>query len=438
MNDMVLVYFEFGLYMVFLLIGATALFGGKIRHIWPVVINYIGFACITMSGNWEVDFVGFIGGISLIVCYMLTVRFSSEHRYIKKICVLLILMYLQELFEMILSAITFPLTKEIAEREWAVIQCLWEVSVLFIISWLYLRHKDKLSEVQLKKRAGKGIIPLFIFVASEIVMLVVWLKVSLEDSPNARSYFFGSFLNLCSLISIGMMVIIVIYIKSTNDQLESAIAVEQKLQQLQVEYYETLLEKENATRKYRHDMNNHLICLKGLLDNEDMEGTKAYIDEMNTNMQAVKKKSYHTGLSILDMIMNYHVGQLEQGNPVEVKGRCNSPLAVSDMDLCVIFANLIQNAVEALNRCDKEKGFLKLGINEGSNYVQIRIVNSVLPHTIQLDEKGNLQTTKKDKRSHGIGVSNVKETINRVGGKLQYHIEEEEFVCEIILPIQSN
>lgn len=269
-------------------------------------------------------------------------------------------------------------------------------------------------------------------------MLVAWLNVLLDISPNTRSYFFGSFLNFCSIISIGIMVILVIYIKNTNDQLEHAITVEHKLQQLQAEYYEALLEKENATRKYRHDMNNHLICLKGLLDKGDMEGTKAYIDEMDENMQAVRQNSYQTGITILDMLMNYHMGQLEPENSVEVTGRCNSPLAVSDMDLCVILANLIQNAVEALNRCGKENGFLKLDINEGRNYVQIRIVNSVLSHTIQLDEKGNLRTMKKDKRSHGIGVSNVKETINRAGGKIQYHIEEEKFVCEIILPIQST
>lgn len=437
MNDVILINLEFGLYMVFLLIGATALFDGKIRHIWIFLLNCVGFAGITLSGSLEVDVVGFIGVISLIICYMLTVRFSSEHRYIKKICVLFILMYLQELFEMVLSAVVFPLKERIAEREWSVIQCLWDVCVITTLFWLYARHKEKLSAVQLKEYARKGIIPLLIFVAFEIVILVVWLNVSLADSSSARSYFFGSLLNLCSIISIGIMVVIVIYIKSTNDQLEHAIAVEQKLQQLQAEYYEALLEKENATKKYRHDMNNHLICLKGLLDNGDMEGTKAYIAEMDANMQAVRKNSYHTGISILDMLMNYHVGQLEQGIPVEVKGRCNSPLAVSDMDLCVILANLIQNTVEALNRCGKKKGFLELGINEGRNYVQIRIVNSVLPHTIQLDEKGNLQTTKKDKRSHGIGVLNVKETINRVGGKMQYHIEEEKFVCEIFLPIQS-
>lgn len=151
MNDVILINLEFGLYMVFLLIGATALFGGEIRNRWILFLNCVGFVGITLSGSLEVDVAGFIGGISLIVSYMLAVRFASEHRHIKKVCVLLILMYLQELFDMVLSAVVFPLKERIAEREWATIQCLWEVCVIIMIWWLYSRYKEKVSGIKFKK-----------------------------------------------------------------------------------------------------------------------------------------------------------------------------------------------------------------------------------------------------------------------------------------------
>ena len=49
------------------------------------------------------------------------------------------------------------------------------------------------------------------------------------------------------------------------------------------------------------------------------------------------------------------------------------------------------------------------------------------------DKKDILKTVKKDKRNHGIGVRNVKETIERNHGMLQINREEEKFVAEVVL-----
>lgn len=437
MSEMIYVNVQFFLNMAFLWVGATTLFGGKLKRMWSAMLCYAGFLCVVLPSDMPIDFVNFLMAIVMIICYMLTVFYSSIHRHVKKVCVLFILLYLQELFVMILDDILFFYRIQMSEQKWNTLNGVWSLFIIIVLSLVYSRKKSFLHDLKFKAYIRKSMIPLLIFVTFEVVSLVVWLNISLEDSSSVRGYLVGSLLDTASMISIGIIVVMVIYIKNTNDKLEQMIVLEQQMKQLQANYYETLLEKEEATRKYRHDMNNHLICLRRLIEDGDMEGTKEYIGEMNANMQEIKKKSYNTGITILDVLMNYHIEQLESEVAVKIKGRCNQSVALSDIDMCVVFSNLIQNAVEALNRSNREGDFLHIEIKEGRNFVGIKIINTLLPETVQLDEKGNLQTVKSDKQNHGIGIMNAKETISKNGGKIEYQIEEDQIICEVILPIRS-
>ena len=438
MSEMIYINVQFVLNMAFLWIGATKLFGGNLKRIWSAVLLYIVFLCVVLPSDMPMDFVNFLMAIVMIICYLMTVFYSSIHRHAKKVCVLFILLYLQELFVMILDDAIYFYRRDMSKQIWNTINGVWSILIIVMLSLIYSRKKIVFHSLKFKKHIRKCIIPLLIFVTFEVISLVVWLNLSLEDSPSAKSYIVGSLLNTASMISVGIIVVIVIYIKSTNDRLERMIEMEQQMKQLQANYYETLLDKEEATRKYRHDMNNHLICLKRLIEVGDMDGTKEYIGQMNANMQEIKNKSYNTGITIFDVLMNYHIEQLESEVDVKIKGCCNQSVALSDIDMCIVFSNLIQNAVEALNRSNRAGDFFRVEIKEGKEFVGIKIVNSLLPETVQVDEKGNLQTVKKDKENHGIGILNVKETVEKNGGKIEYQLEKEQIVCEVILPIRSN
>ena len=426
---------NFILNMAFLWIGATVLFDGKIKRIWMAILCYVGFLGVVLLCDMEMDFVTFLMSIVLVICYVLTVSFTSGKRRIKKICVLFILLYLQELFVMILDDIMLFYKRKMTNEEWNTINALWSLAILILIVVVCSKKKIYLHSSKFKEHIRKSMIPLLIFVAFEVVAMVLCFNIFTEKSANIRHYLVGTILSTLSMISIGIIVVMVIYIKNSNEKMEQMLIMEQKMQQLQTEYYEALLEKEQATRRYRHDMNNHLICLNRLLEDGDINGTKAYLGEMNVNLQEIKRQGYNTGITILDVLVNYHVEQLKSDAVVKVKGCCTQPVAVSDIDMCIIFSNVIQNAVEALNRSDRVDDFLRVEIKEGKEYVRIRITNSILPEMVHVDAEGNLQTVKKDKQNHGIGILNVKETIYKNGGTIDYQIEEGQISCEICFSI---
>ena len=56
-----------------------------------------------------------------------------------------------------------------------------------------------------------------------------------------------------------------------NEKMKETVDIEKRLRNSQKNYYEMLLQKEEETRKYRHDITNHLMCLKALADDKKTE-----------------------------------------------------------------------------------------------------------------------------------------------------------------------
>ena len=50
-----------------------------------------------------------------------------------------------------------------------------------------------------------------------------------------------------------------------------------------------LLEKEEETRKYRHDMNNHLMCLSALAEAENIPEIRDYLSNLQNQFRSVNE-----------------------------------------------------------------------------------------------------------------------------------------------------
>lgn len=127
--------------------------------------------------------------------------------------------------------------------------------------------------------------------------------------------------------------------------------------------------------------------------------------------------------------------QMNYGITVKVRGMCYRKILANDTDVCTIFSNLLQNAVEALSHIDS--GSLDIEISEGRHYVQMEIRNSIKPARIIIAGAREIKTSKRDKHNHGYGLQNVGEAIERNSGNFEFYVKDEMFCCEVILPVQE-
>ena len=100
-------------------------------------------------------------------------------------------------------------------------------------------------------------------------------------------------------------------------------------------------------RGWRHDYRNHIQTMKVLAANGDMDAIKAYLDELDTDLNTVDTV-VKTGNAMADAILNSKIS-LAQSKFITVLCDAHIPvkLKMSELDLCCIIGNLFDNAIEA-------------------------------------------------------------------------------------------
>ena len=100
-------------------------------------------------------------------------------------------------------------------------------------------------------------------------------------------------------------------------------------------------------RGWRHDYRNHIQTMKVLAANGDMDAIKAYLDELDTDLNTVDTV-VKTGNAMADAILNSKIS-LAQSKGITVLCDAHIPvkLKMSELDLCCIIGNLFDNAIEA-------------------------------------------------------------------------------------------
>ena len=224
------------------------------------------------------------------------------------------------------------------------------------------------------------------------------------------------------------------YIKKVNDKLGELVETECMLQDMQKEYYTALLSKEEDTRRYRHDMNNHLICLADLIKQGLSDEAQIYISELQGKMDDIKGKHYVTGNDILDIILNSQLAGIKDID-VTVRGQSKRPLNISNVELCIIISNLLKNAIEETESISGQKKYIDILVKEGEHYFTMEIKN---PSPLYIDANvGQIKTKKKDKRNHGIGLGNVAETVKKNEGDFYLSGDGAEVCAKVVLKVKE-
>lgn len=120
---------------------------------------------------------------------------------------------------------------------------------------------------------------------------------------------------------------------------------------------EQLQEREVANlniRKLKHDIENHLMCIREYAVRKEFEGAIDYIDDILNGENYLKNNSeINTGNIVVDTLLNYKKSVMEKSD-IKLNLRIEIPqkLRFNDADICVILGNCLDNSIEAVCKLD--------------------------------------------------------------------------------------
>jgi sensor histidine kinase regulating citrate/malate metabolism len=186
-------------------------------------------------------------------------------------------------------------------------------------------------------------------------------------------------------------------------------------------------------RGWRHDYKNHIQTLKAyrsLGQNDEIDAYLNKLDEDLTNVDTIIK----TGNIIIDAILNSKIS-LANSKEIAVNAKVAVPekLNISEIDLCVIIGNLLDNAIEACEAITSggEK-FIRIFVGVKNTQLYIYIANTA-PGRKQTKVGGRFATKKSG--YHGYGLVRVDKTVEKYRGYVKRGSEDGAFTTEILLPM---
>lgn len=216
--------------------------------------------------------------------------------------------------------------------------------------------------------------------------------------------------------------------------------VEEKTRQKMIErdleykaqYYKELSDRQRITNKTMHDLKNQMFALKELLQldvNEGMEKINSLCDDILLS-KAVK----YTGNETIDALIgvkNQRMNDMNIAfNPSVYMSNINK---IDTFDMCILLGNLLDNAIEASEKVDKEKRNIQLIIKQRETYLSIQICNVVDGQVSICENK--IATSKSHRELHGFGLNSVAEIVKRYNGNMVFKQEAEWF--KVILMLEN-
>ena len=191
--------------------------------------------------------------------------------------------------------------------------------------------------------------------------------------------------------------------------------------------------KQVETNRFRHDIKNNLALTQMMLDEGHVEEAREHLKDMLGKVSSLSPK-YVTGDEMLDIIISMKADKMDELNiRFTLDGVADGGLQIKPMDMCSIFANALDNAIEAARSC--KEPFISFAIKRTDKFFVIKITNSAEKKI----DIGKLLTTsgytsKSDKEHHGFGLMNVRRSVEDYNGILKAESDEKSFTLSILMP----
>lgn len=216
--------------------------------------------------------------------------------------------------------------------------------------------------------------------------------------------------------------------KAREQERISAILSEQL--ENQVSYYQKINDIYTEFRAFRHDYRNHLLCLRGLLAENEVARACEYMDQI-AQMSRSHRKTFDTGNIIVDSLLNDKNEKAAQSHAQILFSGFAPTTGITNADLCTVFANALDNAIEACAK-DSSSDEKEIAVHSDfrQGYFTLRITNPVF-EKVEIRSHNQVETSKADKGMHGFGVANIVRTAKKYGGDAALSAENGIFTLEV-------
>lgn len=202
-------------------------------------------------------------------------------------------------------------------------------------------------------------------------------------------------------------------------------------QSLLSSHYQEVKEIYLQMRSWRHDYHNHLQSFKAYLAQGQIKELGKHLNELEAELDSIDTL-VNSGNAMVDAILNSKLSLAKKhGIDLNVKVAVLADLPISDVDLCVILGNLLDNAIESCRQIEPGERWLRVYFDTQGEQLYLSIQNAA-KEILNFNERHYISTKRGD---HGLGLKRVKLLLEKYQGFLNLQNEPGIFAAEVSVPL---
>lgn len=187
---------------------------------------------------------------------------------------------------------------------------------------------------------------------------------------------------------------------------------------LQAVNYRQLTDNIEKVRAARHDMRHHLAVIMGYVEADDKEGLKEYLKNYLKSLPDDNEPSLCQNYAVDTIVRHYISRARRAGAEIDVKIVLPRNAGIPDIELCIIFGNLFENAADSI---EKQK--------QGRKFIYARCSSAEGKIVLTLDNSTEGQVNPEA----GIGLSSVRAVAEEYNGGVRFEQEGDVYKSSVML-----
>lgn len=193
-------------------------------------------------------------------------------------------------------------------------------------------------------------------------------------------------------------------------------------------------QSQEDTRAFRHDMNNNLSLVSAMMKKGQFTEAEEYINGLCGKLSSFSPRVV-TGDDMLDSLISSKLPAIEKkGIRFMLDGVIDGGIGWKPIDICAVFANMLDNAVEACEKVTGAEKYISVTLRktELQRIITVRNSSAYRVDCAHLGD-GSHYTSKTDRSRHGFGVKNIKDTAEKNGAMVRFESSDTEFAASVII-----
>ncbi len=293
---------------------------------------------------------------------------------------------------------------------------------------LYRQERHRLKDgVALQVSARETVSAATIAVGSFLISNISYVSSNtpLSGKMSAEIFYIRTLVDLA-----GVVMLFALQDRWQDLQVRKELDAIHALLQRQYEQYRISRENMDAVNRKYHDLKHQI----GVIRLEpDAARREEYLTQLESGIRDLGA-IHRTGNDVLDTILSSKQLYCSQNQITMTVMADGAQLAFLEvMDICSIFGNALDNAIESVGKLEEpEQRLIRVAVYLKNGFLVIQVENfcAAAPEVVD----GECQTTKADKENHGYGIKSIRYVAQKYDGTVSVRAEDGWFYLKVLIP----